>query len=206
MAWVGFIWLGIMFVNAHLRSPRLNFWLHDMRTTPSESFSCIMVLSFKRKVSIIKDPGICMDVLRNTTDNFTVTRVSGPSCDQMTGLEKLNHQLLFAVWDGELLRHVNHKRPSVCAVNLVGMRHQNSRSRVSGRGHVIDSIPSVHPFVMSCWIDDCIGVLKMPFYAHCSCHCVCAGGGVGVRGGNWSEVCELKLLRKNVKPRKVSNY
>jgi hypothetical protein len=59
-----------------------------------------MVLSFKN-VNIIKDPGICLDVLRNTTDNFTVTRVSGLSCDQMTGLEKWNRQLLFAVCDGE---------------------------------------------------------------------------------------------------------
>lgn len=69
---------------------------------------------------------------------------------------------------------------------------------------MIDSIPNGHPFVMSCWVDDCIGVLKMPFYAHCSCHCV--WGGVGGGGGNESEVCELKLLRKNVKPRKISNY
>jgi len=110
-------------------------------------------------VSIIKDPGICMDVLRNTTDNFTVTRVSGPPCDQMTGLEKRNHQLLFAVCDGELLRHVNHKRPSVGGVNPVGLRHPNCRSRVSERSHVIDSIPNVHPFMMSCWVDDYIGVL-----------------------------------------------
>jgi hypothetical protein len=70
-----------------------------------------------KNVGIIKHPGICMDVLLNTTDNFTVTRVSGLSCDQMTGLEKRNHQLLFAVCDGELLRHINHRRSSVCAVN-----------------------------------------------------------------------------------------
>ena len=144
-----------------------------------------MVLSLKKNMSIIKDPGICMDVLRNTTDNFTVTRVWGPSCDQMAGLEKRNHQLLFAVSDGELLRRVNHKRPSVCAVNPSGMRHQNYRNIVSGRNHVIDFIPIVHPFVMSCLVDDCIGVLKIPFYAHCSCHCVC-GGAWGGGGGNGS--------------------
>jgi len=32
------------------------------------------------------------------------------------------------------------------------------------------------------------------------------GGGVVGGGGSGSEVCELKLLRKNVKPRKASNY
>ena len=79
---------------------------------------------------IIKDPGICIDVLPNTTDNFTVTRVSGPPCDQVAGLEKRNHQLLFAAGDGELLRHVNHKRPSVGVVNPAGLHHQNYRSRV----------------------------------------------------------------------------
>jgi hypothetical protein len=34
--------------------------------------SCYLVL---KNMSIIKDPGICVDVLRNTTDNFTVTSV-----------------------------------------------------------------------------------------------------------------------------------
>jgi hypothetical protein len=149
-------------------------------------------------VSIIKDPGICMDVQRNTSDNFTVTRVSGPPCDQMMGLEKRNHQLLFAVCDGELLRHINHKRPSVGVVNPAGMRYQNYRSRVSGRSHLTDSIPNVHSFVMSCWVDDCIGVFKCPSMFICSCHCVNGvGGGVMGGGGSGSEVCELKLLRKN---------
>jgi len=147
-----------------------------------------------------------MDVLRNATDNFTLTRVSGPPCDQMTGLEKRNHQLLFAVCDGELLRHVNHKRPSVGGVNPAGLRHPNYRSRVSERSHVIDSIPNVHPFVMSCWVDDCIGGLKNALLCSLLMSLCVWGGAWGGGGRNGNEVCELKPLRKEVRPRKASNY
>jgi len=37
------------------------------------------------------------------------------------------------------------------------------------------------------------------------CVCVCVGGGGG-GNGNGNEVCELKPLRKDVRPRKASNY